>query len=176
MRHGMWFLAAALAVGLGIRHAQAQAGGAYVDGIVRDSQGLPLPGVKVGLTETQTRLARTVETAQGGTYQFVGLSPGQYQVSAVLAGFDAPLRTLTLEVDQYLRLDLVMQVGPMKQQVQVVGASEMLRTADASLGEVIEPTLTKELPLNGGHLLDLALLAPAAHEGFGAQAGNANPL
>ena len=86
------------------------------------------------------------------------------------------MRTLTLEVNQYLRLDLVMQVGPLKQEVQVVGSAEMLRTADASLGEVIEPTLTKELPLNGGHLLDLALLAPAAHEGFGAQTGNANPL
>ena len=86
------------------------------------------------------------------------------------------MRTLTLEVNQYLRLDLVMQLGALKQEVQVVGSAGLLRTADASLGEVIEPTLTKELPLNGGHLLDLALLAPAAHEGFGAQTGSANPL
>jgi len=49
-------------------------------------------------------------------------------------------------VNQYLRLDLVMQLGALKQEIEVVGASEMLRTADASLGEVIEPTLTKELP------------------------------
>ena len=38
------------------------------------------------------------------------------------------------------------------------------------------PTWTKELPLNGGHVLDLALLAPAAHAGLGVQRGNANPL
>jgi hypothetical protein len=93
-----------------------------------------------------------------------------------LQGFDSPVRTLTLEVNQYLRLDLVMQVGPVKQAVEVVGSAELLRTADASLGEVIEPTLTKELPFNGGHALNLALLAPAAHAGFGAQMGNANPL
>jgi len=157
-------------------YLHAQASGAHIDGIVRDAQGLPLPSVKVALTETQTGLARTLETTSAGAYQFASLNPGQYQLSALLKGFDAPVRTLTLEVNQYLRLDLEMQVGAMKEEVQVVGSAEMLRTADASLGEVIEPTLTKELPLNGGHVVDLALLAPAAHEGFGAQMGNANPL
>lgn len=176
MRKWMWILAALLTLGFETPYARAQASGAHIDGIIRDAQGLPLPDVKVALTETQMGLARTVETTPEGTYQFVSLNPGQYQLAAVLKGFDSGVRTLTLEVNQYLRLDLVMQVGSLRQEVQVIGASEMLRTADASLGEVIEPTLTKELPLNGGHLLDLALLAPAAHAGFGAQMGNANPL
>ena len=176
MRKWMWILAALLVVGFKTPYVRAQASGAHIDGIIRDAQGLPLPNVKVALTERQTELARTVETTPEGAYQFVSLNPGQYRLSAVLQGFDSPERTLTLEVNQYLRLDLVMQVGPLKQAVEVVGSAALLRTADASLGEVIEPTLTKELPLNGGHVLDLALLAPAAHAGFGAQMGNANPL
>ena len=176
MRKWMWILAALLIVGLRTHYIRAQASGAHIDGIIRDAQGLPLPGVKVALTETQTGLERTVETTSVGAYQFVSLNPGQYQLSAVLQGFDLPVRALTLEVNQYLRLDLVMQVGPLKQDVEVVGSPALLRTADASLGEVIEPTLTKDLPLNGGHVLDLALLAPSAHTGFGAPMGNANPL
>jgi len=176
MRKWIWFIAALLIVGFETPDARAQASGAHLDGIVHDAQGLPLANVKVALTETQTGLARTVETTSEGAYQFVSLNPGLYQLSTVLTGFDSPIRTLTLEVNQYLRLDLVMQVGPLRQEFRVVGAPEVLRTADASLGEVIEPTLTKELPLNGGHVLDLALLAPAAHAGFGAQMGNANPL
>ena len=163
-------------VGMEAPYLRAQANGAHIDGIIRDAQALPLPGVTVALTETQTGLERTVQTTPAGAYQFVSLNPCPYQLSALLKGFDSPVRTLTLEVNQYLRLDLVMQVGPMKQAVEVVGAAEMLRTADASLEEVIEPTLTKDLPLNGGHVLDLALLAPSAHEGFGAQMGNNNPL
>ena len=142
----LWLFAALCIVGFEAPYARAQASGAHIDGIIRDAQGLPLPNVKVALTETQTGLARTVETTPEGTYQFVSLNPGQYQISAVLQGFDSPVRTLTLEVNQYVRLDLMMQVGPVRQEVQVVGAPEMLRTADASLGEVIEPTLTKELP------------------------------
>jgi hypothetical protein len=176
MRKWMWIFAALLIVGLRTPYVRAQASGAHIDGIIRDAQGLPLPKVKVALTETQTGLERTVETTPAGDYQFVSLNPGQYQLSATLKDFMSPVRTLTLEVNQYLRLDLVMQVGTFRQEVQVVGAAEMLRTADASLGEVIEPTLTKDLPLNGGHVLDLALLAPSAHTGFGAQMGNANPL
>ena len=171
-----WVLVAILTVGLQAPYLRAQASGAHIDGIILDAQGLPLPKVKVTLTETQTGLARRLETTAEGTYNFVGLNPGQYQLSAVIQGFVSPVRRLTLEVDQYLRLDFVMQVGTLKQEVRVVGGTEVLRTADASLGEVIEPTLTKELPLNGGHLLDLALLAPAAHQGFGAQTGNTNPL
>jgi len=176
MRKSIWILAALLIVGFKTPYVRAQASGAHIDGIVNDAQGLPLPNVKVALTETQTELARTVETTPEGTYQFVSLNPGQYRLSAVLQGFDSPVRTLTLEVNQYLRLDLVMQVGLLKQAVEVVGAPEMLRSADASLGEVIEPTLTRELPLNGGHVLDLALLAPAVHQGYGMQTGNYNPL
>ena len=176
MRRWMWILAALLVIGFKTPSIRAQASGAHIDGIIRDAQGLPLPNVNVALTETQTGLARSVETTNEGAYQFVSLNPGQYQLSAILKGFDAPVRTLTLEVNQYLRLDLVMQVGPLKQEVEVGGSAEVVRTADASLGEVIEPTLTKELPLNGGHVLDLALMAPAVHQGYGMQTGNYNPL
>ena len=176
MRKSIWILAALLTVGFEAPYVRAQASGAHLDGIVSDAQGLALPGVKVTLTETHTGLARTVETTPEGTYQFVSLNPGQYQLSATLKGFESAVRTLTLEVNQYLRLDLSMRVGRLTQEVQVVGSASLLRTADASLGEVIEPTLTKELPLNGRHLLDLALLAPAAHQGFGAQTGGTNPL
>jgi len=172
----MGILTLFLFVSLEAPYVRAQASGAHIDGLIRDAQGLPLANVKVALTETQTGLVRTLETTSEGTYQFVSLNPGPYQLSALLQGFDSPVRALTLEVNQYLRLDIVMQVGPLKQEVEVVGSAGLLRTADASLGEVIEPTLTEELPLNGGHVLDLALLAPAAHEGFGAQMGNTNPL
>ena len=176
MHKWLWFLLAILATSIEIPYVRAQASGAHIDGIILDAQGLPLPGVKVTLTETQTGLARTVESSSEGAYDFVSLNPGQYELSAALKGFYSPVRTFTLEVNQYLRLDLAMKVGPIKQAVEVVGSSEVLRTADASLGEVIEPTLTRELPLNGGHVLDLALMAPTVHEGFGAQAGNNNPL
>src|SRR5712692_7711305 len=161
---------------LGVPPARAQASGARIDGSVSDPQGLLLPGVKVVLTETRTGLTRTAKTSGFGAYQFPSLNPGEYELRVAAPGFTTEVRKLTLEVDQALRLDISASLGKVPQHVEVVGVAETLRTTDASLGEVVEPTLTQELPLNGRHLLALALLAPSAHEGSGAQTGSANPL
>lgn len=176
MQRHSGILVALLAAALSIPSLLAQGHDAHIDGILSDPQGLPLAGATVTLKEEQTGLTRTVETTAAGTYQFVSLNPGQYQLTAAAKGFEEQVRELTLEVNQYVRLDLTLKVGAFTQEVQVVGAAQMLRTADPSLGEVIEPTMTRELPLNGRHLLDLAMLAPAVHQGFGAQTGSANPL
>ena len=156
--------------------ARAQANGARIDGIITDPQSLPLPGVKVVLSNTLTGLQRNAETSPSGAYVFPSLNPGQYEVAVRAKGFAAEVRDLTLEVDQALRLDLTLKIGQVTERVEVADSVQMLRTTDASLGEVIEPTLTQELPLNGGHLLDLAQLAPTVHSGSGAQTGNTNPL
>src|SRR5213593_27747 len=154
----------------------AQVNASRVEGIVTDPQGLPVPGVKLKLMGTRMGLQRTTVSSSPGSYEFPSLDPGAYELSARAQGFAPAVKRFTLEVNQALRLDFSLQVGQTTQRVEVVGAVQALRTADASLGEVIEPTLTQELPLNGRHLLDLAQLAPSVHAGFGAQTGKANPL
>lgn len=154
----------------------AQVNAARVDGLITDAEGRAVPGVRVVLTEAETKLSRAVETSGEGAYQFVSLNPGTYELAATAKGFASQMRQLTLEVNQYVRLDLTLAVGQLSQTVQVVGSAEMLRTGDASLGEVIEPKMTEQLPLNGRHLLDLAMLAPSVHSGAGAATGNTNPL
>jgi len=121
MRKWVWLIVAIIALHFEAPDVGAQANGAHIDGIILDAQGLPLPGVKVTLTETQTGLARTAESTSDGAYDFASLNPGQYELAAVRAGFYAPARRFTLEVNQYLRLDFAMEVGPIKQAVEVVG-------------------------------------------------------
>ncbi|MGO9273920.1 MAG: carboxypeptidase-like regulatory domain-containing protein [Terriglobia bacterium] len=154
----------------------AQGIGAQIEGIVSDATGLPLPNAQVTLSEVRTGLSRTSATTDAGTFQFPGLNPGQYQLTVKAQGFTTDVRGLTLEVSQALRADVSLKVGQVTQHVDVVSSAQMLRTADASLGEVIEPALTSQLPLNGGHLLDLAELAPSVHQAMGAQSGTTNPL
>ncbi len=175
MKRGIVVMLMAAWVGA-VAPTPAQVSGARLEGIVSDPQGLPLPRVKLALTEVRTGFARSTQTSVAGTYEFPGLNPGSYRLSVVAPGFASRTEDVTLEVNQSLRLDVSLKVGQVNQQVEVVGTVQMLRTTDASLGEVIEPTLTQELPLNGRHLLDLALLAPSAHAGSGAQTGTANPL
>ena len=66
MHKWTWLLAVILAVGIETPYAHAQASGARIEGIILDAQGLPLPGVKVTLTATQTGLARRVQSTSDG--------------------------------------------------------------------------------------------------------------
>jgi hypothetical protein len=153
-----------------------QVNSSRVAGIVSDAQGLPLPAAELVLTEVRTHLQRSVLSSTDGSFEFASLAPGSYELAARAKGFTPAIRRFLLEVNQNLQLDLTLGVGEVSERLEVVGSAQMLRTADASLGEVVEPTLTQQLPLNGRHLLDLAQLAPAVHAGAGAQTGSTNPL
>ena len=69
-----------------------------------------------------------------------------------------------------------MAIGAIRESVEVSGNAELLKTSDASIGEVVEIKSIQELPLNGRMLLDLAMTVPGAHLSHGAQAGDMNPL
>jgi hypothetical protein len=176
VKRGLAFFVSAVFILVSVAPVRAQVSGARIDGIVSDAQSLPMAGIKVTLIGTRTTLTRTAVTSSAGTYEFPSLSPGSYELRVEARGFATEVRTLTLEVNQAVHVDVTPAVGKVSQNVNVVGVADALRTTDASLGEVVEPTMTEQLPLNGRHLLDLALLAPSVHEGFGAQTGSANPL
>src|SRR6266851_2546287 len=104
------------------------------------------------------------------------LLPDDYELRIEASGFANAKQTLRLEVGQKLALDIALKIGSLAQGVKVTDGSEVLQTTDASVGEVIEPTSIRELPLNGRMLIDLVLTVPGAHVGFGAQTGSTNPL
>ena len=55
--------------------------------------------------------------------------------------------------------------------------ADVLRTTDASVGEVVEPKSIQELPLNGRMLIDLVLTVPGrARRLRRANRGNQSPL
>src|SRR2546425_486847 len=83
-----------------------------LSGVVRDSQGGILPGVSV--TVSSAALiggTRTVATGELGTYQFMLLPPGTYEVKYELSGFAALKREdIRVLVAQTTRLDVELGV------------------------------------------------------------------
>lgn len=156
--------------------AWAQSGLAAVGGAIYDPSGHPVPGAALQLSAVATGLTRSTRADRAGQYAFPALPPGTYVLAIKARGLAAPARRFTLEVNQRLRLDWHLQVRAVAQEVTVVGGEQLLRTNSASLGEVVGPKMMRQLPLNGGHLLDLALLAPSVHAASGAATGAANPL
>jgi hypothetical protein len=149
---------------------------AALTGTVADSQHLPVAGAAVGLTAASTGAIRRVVTNQQGLFEVPALLPDDYELKIEASGFAIARQSLRLEVGQKLAVNIILKVGSVTEGVRVIGGSEVLQTTGASVGEVIEPTSIRELPLNGRMLIDLVLTVPGAHVGFGAQTGSTNPL
>ncbi|HEX7334588.1 MAG TPA: carboxypeptidase-like regulatory domain-containing protein [Pyrinomonadaceae bacterium] len=150
---------------------------ATLSGTVFDPQQKALPGGTVQLTSGSTRATRQSVTNELGAFQITGLAPGSYELLVQAQGFASLTQTLTLEVGQSMTLDLNLKVASVSSIVEVqADAMNLLKTADASVGEVVEPTAVQNLPLNGRMLIDLILTVPGAHEGHGAQTGDMSPL
>jgi len=156
----------------------AQANFASVSGEVLDAQKAAIPQVKLTLISPSTNFQRSTVSNNLGFYAFTDVNPGNYRLQVEAPGFQPQARDFVLAVNQALRLDIMLQVGSETQRVVVKGAPPPVRTTDATLGEVIDPTLTQQLPLDGRHVLDLAILAPAtaSNMNMGVQDGNQNQL
>jgi hypothetical protein len=154
----------------------AQTNYATLGGVVRDPQHLAIPHAKVTLTAVRTGADRVTVANGQGVYEAGGLLPGAYLVQAESKGFAVARRSLQLEVGQHATLDVILALGPDTQTVTAVVAAELLKTADASVGEVVDQRAVAQLPLNGRMLVDLMLTVPGAHLSHGAQTGDMNPL
>jgi Carboxypeptidase regulatory-like domain len=149
---------------------------ASLRGTVSDEQHSMLPDAAITLNSTATGAVRSTRANAQGLFELPGVLPGEYVLKVESPRFATLERSLRLEVGQQLTLEVVLKIGAVEQSVDVVGGIEALRTADSSIGEVIESRSVHDLPLNGRMLIDLVLTVPGAHLSHGAQAGNMNPL
>src|SRR5687768_10992824 len=64
-----------------------------ISGSVKDQTGAVLPGAEVRATQTETGVARTALTDEGGSYTMLNLATGPYRVEISLAGFKTYVQT-----------------------------------------------------------------------------------
>ncbi len=156
--------------------ALGQSNYAAVTGTVTDSQSLPVVGATIHFKAMSTGALRVLTTNDRGLFSAPALPPDDYELSTESTGFAPVKQSLHLEVGEKLAIEIGLKVGAVKEGVQVNAAADLLRTTDASVGEVVERQSVQELPLNGRMLIDLVLTVPGTHVGFGAQTGETNPL
>jgi hypothetical protein len=155
---------------------QAQSNYAALRGSIVDTQQRVIPRAHIRLTATATDAVRELIADAAGMYVAEGLQPGTYTVEISSEGFASTTSSIQLEVGQEMTLDRRLAVGKQAETVVVKYAPELLKTADASVGEVVDQRSVEQLPLNGRQLIDLVMTVPGAHQSMGAQEGDANPL
>src|SRR5882724_2957773 len=145
------FLASICVIFLPVLHAQVER--ASIIGRITDSTGAAMAGVEVTVTNEATNTSVRVSSDDTGAFTAVNLIPGSYSVNASSKSFrPVVFRNFVLQVGQSARLDITMELGNVEQTVEVLGATPLLQTESASVGQVIEQTAVNALPLNGRNL------------------------
>ncbi len=133
-----------------------------IRGEVRDTNYRPVTGASVKLVFPATGESRTAISGGRGEFAFTLLPPGAYRVEVEQTGFKKTVYTVDLEVNEGERLDPVLDVGTLSDEIQVDAPRAALKRDSASLGAVIDNQQVAGLPLDGRNFLELGLLVPGA--------------
>src|SRR6266568_1341431 len=97
----------------------AQSGNASVGGFVQDASQASIPGVTVTATNVQTGITTTVITNESGAYNIPSLLPGNYRLTAELAGFRTQVfNDAQLGQSAAARYNFMLQVVPRRPQLK----------------------------------------------------------
>jgi len=140
-------------------------------GAVTDAGGGVLPGVEVIATNLETNQKQSTRSDNVGQYRILALPVGKYRVEASAAGFQKFVATgIELTVNQQRRVDILLQVGNVEQQVEVSAASLQVETTATQLGDVVEEKKMLALPLNGRSYTQLVTLDAGVSDSSSASA------
>jgi Carboxypeptidase regulatory-like domain len=134
-----------------------------LQGRVVDPAGAVVAGAEITALNHATGVTRKAPTDGEGNYQVAALPVGMYRVKVQAAGFQAQVvEMLDVEVGRIVVQNFQLRVGEVSQEVIVTPNSSLIERATTSVGHVINQRTVQEIPLNGRHFLDLALLAPGS--------------
>jgi hypothetical protein len=136
---------------------------AQVNGTVRDSSGLAVPGAEVKATQTATGAVRTANTGADGAYVLTNLPIGPYMVEFRKDGFSKYVQSgILLQVDSNPTIDAALKVGAVTEQILVQADAALVETHSTGVGQVVDSQRVVEMPLNGRNATELIFLAGMA--------------
>jgi hypothetical protein len=138
--------------------AQQFTGG--VRGAVRDANGV-IPGVTVTLTNEGTNVSRETVTNDVGEYSFPAVAPGTYTLTTRLTGYKTyESKGLNVGTQQFITLDVVLQVGALEENITVTGQTPLIDTSSASTGGVLDRQALESLPAPGRNAFLIGITVP----------------
>jgi Carboxypeptidase regulatory-like domain/TonB dependent receptor len=136
-------------------------------GSVVDPSGAAVPGAVVRLTNQETGATDSTTSDGEGSFSFLLLPPGDYQVQASKAG-SIPLigsATASVTVTETSHLNLYLRLTTLIQNVQISAEATMLQTDSSALGKAVNETGVSSLPLVTRNFAQITSLEPGVVTG-----------
>jgi outer membrane receptor protein involved in Fe transport len=153
-------LIALIVFAYGSTPAAAQVAGATILGTVSDPAGAVIANAEVKIQDAGTGQIRTVTTNSAGFYTAPNLVPGNYELRVSAPGFSSGVANVILTVGAQQTVNVTLKVGQATSTVEVTDAVSGVELATSSLGNDVDGTTVRELPLNGRDWSQLATLQP----------------
>ncbi|MBW1881321.1 MAG: carboxypeptidase regulatory-like domain-containing protein, partial [Deltaproteobacteria bacterium] len=130
-------------------------------GAVLDEDTLPIPGVNLTLSsEALIGGAQERLTDAHGSFHFVGLPPGEYQITASKAGFQAVTVThLQVNVNRTTIQNITLPVTGVSEVVEVKGDRRAVDVEDTTRGEVLTKEFLQRIPTGRSYQSAVGLAA-----------------
>ena len=144
-------VAAAVLLLSSLAFSQAQTGS--LSGTVLDANEAAVAGAAVEARENNTGVTSHTVSSDAGLYVFPNLPTGIWTVTAEKAGFKKLVRSgIEIFIAQRQSLDLQLEIGDVKQSVEVTASQTLLDTETSERGQTLTPKMYQTLPLWAGGL------------------------
>jgi hypothetical protein len=129
---------------------------------VIDPSGEVVQGAQLELRDLTTNDLRKAETQGGGTYAFVNLSLGKYNLKVTKPGFESQVYDdVVVQAAQTTDIKAALKVGAITQTVVVSGGTApLVETTTNAIGTTVDMRQIEDLPLQGRDLTQFASLVP----------------
>jgi hypothetical protein len=146
----------------------AQINTGKITGIVTDSSGANVAGAEIRATNQETNVSTTSKTQTNGDYLLNFLIPGTYTVEIESQGFRRSRQTgVSVAAGDTVRLDVSLQLGEVRQSVEVQAHPVAVNTESAELTQTFGYKALDQLPNIDRNPLYQMNLLPGANNGGG---------
>jgi len=140
---------------------QAQVTTATIEGTVTDASGATVPNAQVTAINTGTNQSRSAITNASGAYRFDLLPSGEYNVEVSAQGFKKFRQNgIVLELNRTARVDPVLAIGALTEEVTITADAVMVNTSNAQIGRTTSGSEINNLPIVGRNVYTLLSLTP----------------
>jgi hypothetical protein len=135
--------------------------GGSISGNVKDASGAAIPGAAVTATNTSTGVQQATTTDDRGSYSFLSLPVGRYDIEVTRGGFKPYRRAdVVIDVNSTLVVDAALEIGEKTDTVTVNESAVHVETVNSQMGEIVTGAQMTAVPLNGRSFTDLLSLQP----------------
>jgi len=141
-----------------------------VRGTVTDASSAVVAGVQVAITNVQTGVSQQLTTDSTGVYEAPFVPPGQYSITFAKDGFKTYVRNgIVLHVET-IKVDAVLQVGSVSENITVTALQPLVQTETAERGLTLTTQVVTDVPNVNRSWDELLGTLPGVNGGGGSDA------